>query len=80
LLETFVTAVVFTQLAACYDALSPCREFLSFFSIMYKGVSFMANASLARFLPNISSNASAAQALVADPGFQESNLMHSING
>jgi hypothetical protein len=76
--KTFVTAADIPQ--PFYDALSPCREFLLFFSIMDEGVSFMAHANLARFLPNISSNASATQALAADADFQESNLMHSING
>jgi hypothetical protein len=48
---------------------------------MNEDASIMARKNYAKFLPAATrANASALEALIADPGFQESNLMHSING
>ncbi|WIA14174.1 hypothetical protein OEZ85_002716 [Tetradesmus obliquus] len=57
------------------------REFVLSFAIMNEDVSIMAKQNYAKFLPAATrANASAFEALLADPSFQESNLMHSING
>ncbi len=49
--------------------------------IMDEGTSFMAPENMAQFLPaRLTANESALEALATDPGFQESNLMHAING
>jgi hypothetical protein len=58
-----------------------CREFVLSFAIMNEDASIMAQENYAKFLPAaMRANATAMEALLADPGFQESNLMHSING
>jgi hypothetical protein len=51
------------------------------FAIMNEDASIMAQENYAKYLPAaMRANTSALKALIADPGFQESNLMHSING
>jgi hypothetical protein len=57
------------------------REFVLSFAIMNEDASIMAQENYAKYLPaKLRANASALEELIADPGFQESNLMHSING
>lgn len=85
-----VAAVVlpFTPPATCHSRLPAnqllvysCREYVLSFAIMDEGSSFFSEANAVRFLPKaVTSNATALEELLADPGFQESNLMHSING
>jgi hypothetical protein len=64
-----------------FNYLCVCREFVLSFAIMNEDASIMAQKNYAKYLPPATrANASAFEELLADPGFQESNLMHSING
>ncbi|KAF6265588.1 Cupredoxin [Scenedesmus sp. NREL 46B-D3] len=57
------------------------REFVLSFAILNEDASIMAPENYEKYLPAATrANASALEALIADPEFQESNLMHSING
>lgn len=51
------------------------------FAILDESASIMTDANLQRFLPKaLAANETALAELLEDPSFQESNLMHSING
>uniref|UniRef100_A0A383V6F7 Plastocyanin-like domain-containing protein n=1 Tax=Tetradesmus obliquus TaxID=3088 RepID=A0A383V6F7_TETOB len=77
-------AIIITAPGNANDDATPkdvSREFVLSFAIMNEDVSIMAKQNYAQFLPAATrGNASALEALLADPSFQESNLMHSING
>jgi hypothetical protein len=57
-----------------------CREYVLAFSIWDESSSFLAERNLARYLPKVAANGSAAEELMQDAGFMESNLMHGVNG
>lgn len=57
-------------------SLSADREFVLDFSVMDENSSVQIDDNIAKFLPGVADP----QALKDDPEFQESNLMHSING
>lgn len=51
------------------------------FYIMDENASILSQKNFKKYLArNITGNSTALEELTADPGFQESNLMHSING
>lgn len=56
------------------------REVMLMFSVMNEGVSFMLDTNINTYLPALSSSQELAAQLLDDEEFQESNLMHSING
>jgi hypothetical protein len=56
------------------------REFVLSFAILDEGNSILTEKNIAKYLPKLAKNTSAVEALLEDPGFQESNLMHGING
>eukprot|EP00879_Flechtneria_rotunda_P000261 GHRR01000344.1.p1 GENE.GHRR01000344.1~~GHRR01000344.1.p1 ORF type:complete len:1159 (+),score=375.53 GHRR01000344.1:116-3592(+) len=57
------------------------REYVLSFMIMDENLGILAEENFEKYLPkSLTSNATALEALKADPGFVESNLMHSING
>jgi len=47
---------------------------------MNEAGSFLAERNIERFLPRVARNKTAMEALLADKGFEESSLKHSING
>ena len=55
------------------------REFVVFFSIVDENLSWYMYRNIRNYLPSIT-NDTAVEALRMDPEFQESNLMHAING
>ena len=54
------------------------REFVTMFTVFDENTSIYLDENIARFLPKVGNQR--AQKLKDDEGFQESNLMHSING
>ena len=50
------------------------------FAILDESNSILTDKNIAKYLPRLAKNATAVEALLEDPGFQESNLMHGING
>lgn len=57
-----------------------CREYVLSFAIMDEAGSFFAERNVEYFLPRVARNKTAMEALMADPGFLEASLKHSING
>ncbi len=55
------------------------REFVVFFSIVNENLSWYMDRNIDTYLPAIT-NDTAMEALRMDTGFQESNLMHAVNG
>lgn len=51
-----------------------------FFGILDEVNSFMLEENMQRYLPDVAANATAVEELTGDPDFQESNLMHTMNG
>lgn len=57
------------------------REYVLAFYIMDENTSILSLKNFEKYLAkNVTGNSTALEELIADPGFQESNLMHSING
>lgn len=58
------------------------REFVTMFTIFNENDSWLLDKNIQTHLPDAAAfpEGAALEALKADPGFQESNLMHSING
>jgi hypothetical protein len=58
-----------------------CREFVLSFSIMDENESFLSGLNFQRYLAaNLTKNATALEELQGNEQFEESNLMHGING
>jgi hypothetical protein len=50
------------------------------FAILDETNSILTENNIQQFLPKLAKNETAVAALLEDPGFQEANLKHSING